>query len=60
MTDVSKTMDKIAKAIMTSKSVKGISVKGDKVKVIAGYGLSASKKIQQRTSKKKRVVRKKI
>lgn len=43
---------------MTSKSVRGVTIKDGKVKVIAGYGLNASKKIQQKKSRRVRVVKK--
>lgn len=60
MTDVSKTMDKIARAIMTSKSVKGIKISKDgKVKKTTVYR-DKSAAIRAKKSKKQKVVRKMI
>ncbi|CAA2139551.1 hypothetical protein HYPP_01504 [Hyphomicrobium sp. ghe19] len=44
---------------MTTKSIKGYRIsKSGKIEKIPGFGLDASQKIKQRTSKKVRVVKK--
>lgn len=60
MTDVSKTMDKIARAIMTTKPVKNIKITKDgKVKKKTVYR-DKSAAIRAKKSKTQRVVRKTI
>lgn len=43
---------------MTGKTLRGYRIKNGKVEKISGYGLDASKRIKQKTSKRIRVKRK--
>lgn len=44
---------------MTGKTLRGYRIKNGKVEKISGYGLDASKRIKQKTSKRVRVTKRK-